>query len=306
MKVVFLGTPEFAVASLKALTESDHEVVAVVSQPDRARDRKGNLLPTPVKTFAEQNGIKVYQFEKIRTEGVDVLKNAGADVMVTAAYGQILSREILQIAPLGVINVHASLLPKYRGSAPIQWAVINGEKETGITIMQTDVGIDNGAVLASVKTLIGETETAGELTERLQNIGAKLLTDTLDLLSENKIVPVPQDESVATKCRMLEKSDGHLDFSCGKREIVCRCNGVTPFPGAYGVLNGEAVKLGKVLPAEGNFGNCGRISVVDDEIIVACKDGGVKIGQLQFPGKKMLAAKEFLRGHKFDEGAEFV
>ncbi len=161
MKVIFLGTPDFAVASLKALIKSKHEVVAVVSQPDRAKDRKGNLLPTPVKVVARENGIEVYQFEKIRTDGIEILKSIDADIMVTAAYGQILSREILEMKRFGVINVHASLLPKYRGSAPIQWAVINGETETGITIMQTDVGVDSGAMLSSVKTPIGENETAG-------------------------------------------------------------------------------------------------------------------------------------------------
>ncbi len=306
MKVIFLGTPDFAVASLKALIKSKHEVVAVVSQPDRAKDRKGNLLPTPVKVVARENGIEVYQFEKIRTDGIEILKSIDADIMVTAAYGQILSREILEMKRFGVINVHASLLPKYRGSAPIQWAVINGETETGITIMQTDVGVDSGAMLSSVKTPIGENETAGELTDRLKVLGADLLIETLELLSENKIIAVPQDEMSATKCRMLEKADGHLDFTRNKREIVCRCNGVTPFPGAYAVLDGTPVKIGKVLSVSGNYGKCGKISVVGNEMIAACADGGIKILQLQLPGKNMMLAKDFLRGHRFNDGAEFV
>lgn len=304
MRIIFLGTPDFAVASLSALLKSKHEVIAVVSQPDRAKDRKGNLLPTPVKTYATKNGLAVYQFERIRENGAETLKALKPDIMVTAAYGQILSREILEIAPHGVINVHASLLPKYRGSAPIQWAIIDGEKETGVTIMQTDIGVDNGAMLARVKTLIGEHETAGELTDRLKQIGAELLIDTLDKLEKGEISPELQDEAAATKCRMLEKTDGRLNFFASKQEIVRRSNGVTPFPGAYVTMKGVAVKVSGVTAVDGEFGKCGSISVIDGTIVVACRDGGVRIENLQLPGKKMMSAAEFLRGHKMN-GVEF-
>ena len=304
MKIVFLGTPEFAVASLEALIASRHEIAAIVSQPDRAKDRKGRLLPTPVKTCGIAHGIDVYAFEKIRTEGVKALKSFGADVFVTAAYGQILSKEILDIPPYGVINVHASILPKLRGSAPIQWAVIDGEKETGVTIMQTDIGIDNGDILAIERTSIGDGETAGELSERLSCIGANLLIKTLDVLESGKASPVKQDESKATKCRMLTRNDGHLDFTESAFKVSCRCRGVTPAPGAFVILEKESVKIGKVSVLEGNFGACGVSRVVGGKIVVACGDGGVSIDRLQFPGGKMMSAEEFLRGRRWTDGVE--
>lgn len=302
MKVVFLGTPEFALASLDAVYRSKHEIVAVVSQPDRAKDRKGNLLFTPVKQYALDKGLPFYAFESIRRDGANILKSLAPDIMVTAAYGQILSKEILQIAPHGVINVHASLLPKYRGSAPIQWAVINGEKETGVTIMQTDVGVDNGAILAAEKTHIGESETAGELSDRLKEIGARLLIKTMDGIESGSVKPIPQDESKASKCRMLTKEDGHIDFGKTKAEIVRLCNGVTPSPGAYALTDEGSLKIGAVRAADGDFGECGEVTVRSGRMIVACSDGGVELLKLQLPGKKMMDAGEFLRGHKFDEG----
>lgn len=303
MKVIFLGTPDFAVGILDALLQSRHTVAAVVSQPDRAKDRKGRLLPTPVKKRAEEKGLPLYQFEKIRLEGVETLRKLNADAMVTAAYGQILSKEILEIAPYGVLNVHASLLPKYRGSAPVQWAIINGEKETGVTIMRTDVGIDNGDMLAVAKTSIGERETAGQLFVRLREIGAKLLVETLDTLECGKIVPVPQDESAATKCRMLCKEDGHLRFHKSRREIDCLVRGVTPFPGAFAFLDGELIKIGRVSALSGDFGPCGKVSVLADKIVAACADGGIAIEELQPAGKRMMTVKEFLAGHELPEGA---
>lgn len=304
MKVIFLGTPEFAIAPLKALLSSRHEVLAVVSQPDRAKDRKGRLLATPVKAFAEQNGVPVFQFEKIRESGVEKLKDLKSDIMVTAAYGQILSKEILEIAPRGVINVHASVLPKLRGSAPVQWAVINGDKETGVTIMQTDVGVDNGDILAVRRTPIGKCETSGELLARLSEMGAQLLMETLDKIERGTAEAKPQDESKATKCRMLTKADGHLDFGEAKDKIVNRCLGVTPAPGAYAVMNGETVKIGRVRAVDGDFGECGVARVVGGEIVVGCADGGVVIERLQLPGAKMLTAREFLNGRHFEGGVK--
>ncbi len=304
MKVIFLGTPEFALAPLKALVASRHEVSAVVSQPDRAKDRKGRLLPTPVKAYALQAGIPVLQFDKIRVDGVERLKELNPDIMITAAYGQILSKEILDIAPHGVINVHASVLPKLRGSAPVQWAVINGDKETGVTIMQTDVGVDSGDILAVKRTPIGEGETSGELLIRLSTLGAELLLNTLDDIERGVVDPIRQDEDEATKCRMLVKSDGHLDFCETKEKIVCRCLGVTPAPGAYVVMNGETVKIGRVRAVDGNYGECGVARVVDGEIIVGCANGGIAIEKLQLPGAKMLSAREFLNGRRWEDGVK--
>ena len=303
MKIIFLGTPEFAVAPLKALASSRHEVVAVVSQPDRAKDRKGRLLPTPVRAYAEEIGIPVYQFEKIRADGIDVLKRLRPDIMVTAAYGQILSREILEIAPYGVINVHASFLPKLRGSAPVQWAIINGDRDTGITIMQTDVGVDSGDILAVRCVSIAKDETSGELLARLSCIGAELLLNTLDKIEDGTVNAEPQDESKATRCRMLTKADGHLDFCETKEKIVCRCLGVTPSPGAFAYLGGETIKIGRVSAVDGDFGECGTVKTLDGKIIVACADGGIAIEKLQLPGAKMLSAREFLNGRSLKDGA---
>ena len=304
LKIVFLGTPEFAVPTLKALIESRHEVVAVVSQPDRAKDRKGRLLPTPVKACATENGLPVFAFEKIRVDGVKTLKSFGADVFITAAYGQILSKEILDIAPYGVINVHASLLPKLRGSAPIQWAIIDGEQETGVTIMQTDVGIDDGMILSAEKTAIGETETAGELSERLSAIGARLLLKTLDKLEKGELRAVRQNEAEATRCRMITKNDGHLDFSETAEAVGRRCRGVTPAPGAFVYIGDDTVKIGRVGVISGDFGKCGVSFVRDGKIIVACKEGGIVIERLQLSGGKMMTAEEYLRGRKWTDGTE--
>lgn len=302
MKVIFLGTPEFAVTVLKALYSSDHEVVAVISQPDRAKDRKGNPLPTPVKAFALQVGLPLYQFASIRNEGVDILKSFGADIMVTAAYGQILTKEILDIAPYGVVNVHASLLPKYRGSAPVQWAVINGEKQTGVTVMQTAIGVDDGDMLAAVKTEIGENETSGELMSRLSEMGALLLLDTLKGLESGAVKAVPQNDAESSRCRMLKKQDGHIDFGKSVKSIVCRCNGVTPSPGAFAFCGNDVWKIGKIAVGESVGLAVGEVKAVNGKIEVGCLGGSVSLERLQLPGKKMLDAADFLRGHKIADG----
>ena len=194
MKIVFLGTPDFAVPSLNALITAGYEVVAVVTQPDRPVGRKAVLTPSPVKVAALSHGVKVLQFEKISRDGVEELKKLNADIMVTCAFGQILSKEVIDVAPKGIINVHGSLLPKYRGASPVQYAVINGDKIAGVTIMQTDTGIDTGDILAVEKTDVGEKETAGELFERLSKLGAELLLKTLKKIEDGSVVPVKQDE----------------------------------------------------------------------------------------------------------------
>ena len=186
MKIIYLGTPEFAVAPLKAIIGSkNHEVVAVVTQPDRPVGRKNIITPPPVKVVALENGIPVFQYEKIRAEGVEDLKSVGADIMITCAYGQILSKEIIDVCPHGIINIHASLLPKYRGAAPIQYAVINGEKTTGVTVMQTEVGLDTGDIIEAFETPIGESETAGDLFVRLSNLGAEKICSVLDKIEKS-------------------------------------------------------------------------------------------------------------------------
>lgn len=198
MKILFLGTPEFSAEILKRIPPK-HTITAVVSQPDRAKDRKGNLLPTPLKKYAVENGIKVYQFERIK-KNVDELKAIDADIFITAAYGQILSQEIIDLPRYGIVNVHTSLLPRYRGSSPIQSAILNGDKVTGVTIMQTDVGMDTGDIILSQSVTIGD-KTAGELTEELIEVGASLLAEALDEIEAGTAVKVKQDESGATKCK---------------------------------------------------------------------------------------------------------
>ena len=305
MKLIFLGTPDFAVASLKALIASRHEVLAVVTQPDKAVGRKAVLTPSPVKVCAEQNGIRVLQYNKIRLEGVKDLKALKPDVMVTCAFGQILSQEILDIAPYGVVNVHGSLLPKYRGAAPIQYAVLNGEKETGITIMQTEAGIDCGDILAVEKTAVGENETAGELFDRLAEIGARLIVDTLDKLEKGEITPVKQDETKATYVKMIKKTDAKVDFSLSAEKVKNLVYGMNPWPVAWTTLNGKMLKIYKCQVLLGDFnGKLGEVLSADTEngLVVRCGEGAIKITELQIEGGKRMSAYDFLLGRKIAKG----
>ena len=305
MKLIFLGTPDFAVASLSALIKSRHEVLAVVTQPDKAVGRKAILTPSPVKVCAEQNGIKVLQYNKIRLEGVSDLKALSPDVMVTCAFGQILSQEIIDVAPHGVVNVHGSLLPKYRGAAPVQYAVLNGDRETGITIMQTEAGIDCGDILAVEKTFVGENETAGELFDRLSIIGARLIVETLDRIEKGDITPVKQDESKATYVKMIKKSDAKIDFSLPAAKIKNLVYGMNPWPIAWTTLNGKILKIYKCEILHGDFkGDVGEVIFADTDrgLTVKCGFGAIKITELQIEGGKRLPAYEFLLGRKIEKG----
>ena len=296
-----MGTPDFAVPALKRIAESGlHTVVAVVTQPDRPVGRKGVITPPPVKTVALSYGLPVYQFEKIRSDGAETLKSLRADIMVTCAYGQILSQEIIDICRYGIINIHASLLPRYRGAAPIQYAVINGEKETGVTTMMTDVGLDTGDILMAKKTAIGEDETAGELFERLAVLGAEVLSDTIAALAAGTLTRTPQDAALATKCSMLKKEDGHVDFAAGMQQAHDRVRGMNPWPGAFALCEGETIKLWKTrkteLPPQGTPGAC-LVADAKQGLFVDAGDGVLEILELQFPGAKRMDAKTALRGH---------
>ena len=227
MKIVFFGTPDFALPSLRACVDSGHEVVAVVTQPDRERDRK-KISFSPIKQLAAELRLNILQYEKVSRDGTEELRALGADLFVTCAFGQILSQKILDIPPLGTINVHASLLPKYRGSAPIQWAMIDGCRQTGVTIMRTVLKVDAGDILISKSTEIGKEETAGELFDRLSVMGGELLKDAIKLIADGKAVYTPQDESRATHCRMLEKSDGLVNFDMPAEKLDCLIRGLTP------------------------------------------------------------------------------
>ena len=296
MRIVLLGTPDFALPSLRALIAT-HEVVAVVCQPDREKDRKGNYVFGAVKKEAIAQGIPVYQFEKIRRDGVQTLKDLKPDLMVTCAYGQILSQEILDVAPCGVLNVHGSILPAYRGCAPIQRALINGEKKTGVTIMKTDVGMDSGDILAIEEYEIKPSDYVDDLYLVLSEIGAKLLIPTIDGYVSGKIATVKQDESLVTHAPMIKKDDYLIDFSRPNTEIRNYIRGC-----GFGVcdLNGVQLKVYKADIVDDNENkSAGEIvRAKKREFIVACGEGALNLTELQLSGKKKMSTIDFLNGVK--------
>lgn len=305
MRVIYLGTPEFSVPPLKALLECENvEVVAVVCNRDKPVGRKRVLTAPPVKAFAESAGIPVYQYDKIKNEGVDDIKNLAPDLMVTCAFGQILSKEIIDIPRLGVINVHASLLPKYRGASPINYAILNGEKETGVTIMKTDVGIDTGDVMFCVKTSIEKNETAGELFNRLSLIGADALKTAIAKIIDGTAKFTPQDNSVATYTKIIKKDDALIDFSKSAEEIVNLVRAFNPAPVAFTYYNGEPFKVfeAEVRPENGE---AGKVLFAKDRLVVAAGKGCVELIKVQKAGGKPLSAEEFLRGNKIAVGETF-
>ncbi|MBP5372900.1 MAG: methionyl-tRNA formyltransferase [Clostridia bacterium] len=303
MRIVFLGTPDFAVPSLKAVAKSKHELLAVITQPDKPVGRKAILTPSPVKACAQSLGVKVLQYSKIRLEGVEDLKALAPDIMVTCAFGQILSKEILEIAPRGVINVHASLLPKYRGAAPIQHAIINGEAVSGVTIMQTEEGIDTGDILAVKEVPIGENETAGELFDRLSTEGAELLCKTLDDIESGRAVPVKQDESKATYVKTISKTDALIDWSKRANEIKNLVRGMNPWPIAYTFLHGKMLKIYSAEVVGGfDCPSFGKVVKADRSLVISCGKGALKVCELQLEGGKAMPAEDFLRGRNISEG----
>lgn len=299
MRIAFLGTPEFAVPSLDLLRRRGH-TLAVFTQPDKPVGRKAILTPPPVKVYAEQYGIPVYQFERIkRPEGVEALRAFAPDLMVTAAFGQILSKENLDVPKLGCINVHGSLLPKYRGAAPIQWSVINGENETGITTMLTDIGMDTGDMLLTTRVEILPDETAGELYDRLAAVGAETLGRTLDLMESGELVRIPQNHDEATVCPMLKKEHGKVDFSQSAVSVHNRVRGTNPWPGAYALIDGEALKLWKTRIVDGPRPEGENGTILGDGkkgMFVLCENGVIEVLEVQAVGGKRLDGKTFLRG----------
>ena len=303
MRIAFLGTPEFALPSLDMLYRAGH-TLAVFTQPDRPVGRHATLTSPPTKAYALERGIPVYQFEKIRLpEGVAALKGFAPDLMVTAAFGQILSAENLAVPKYGCINVHGSLLPKYRGAAPIQWAIINGESETGITTMMTDVGMDTGDILLMDKTPILPDETAGELFDRLSLLGAETLRRTLAALESGSLPRTPQDETQATKCPMLKKEHGKLDFSQTAEQIHNRVRGTNPWPGAYALLGGDVLKIHKTKRTDRQTGQEPAGLLIGNAktgLFVRCIDGWLEILELQATGGKRLNAKDYLAGKELE------
>ena len=299
MRIAFLGTPEFALPSLDMLYQSGHEL-AVFTQPDRPVGRHATLTPPPSKAYALEHNIPVYQFEKIRLpEGVAALRAFAPELMVTAAFGQLLSAENLSIPKYGCINVHGSLLPNYRGAAPIQWAIINGETETGITTMMTDIGMDTGDILLVDKTEILPDETAGELFERLSVLGAETLRRTLAALESGALVRTPQNEAEATKCPMLKKEHGKLDFAQTAQQVHNRVRGTNPWPGAYAMLGDNVLKIHKTRLSAQQVG-LEPIGILKGNaksgLFVRCADAWLEILELQATGGKRLNAKDYLAG----------
>jgi len=307
MRVVFMGTPDFAIPSLKALLDDDmFEVVAVVTQPDKSRGRSKTLTYCPTKEFALKSGLQVYCFDNIRKqENIEVLQNLNPDVMVTAAYGQILSQKVLDIPKMGCVNVHGSLLPKYRGAAPIQWAIINGEKQTGITTMLTERGLDSGDILLKEMVDIGDNETAGELFDRLAVLGGEVLLKTLHGLNDDTITPVKQDDSEATHFPMLKKTDGEINWSKTADEICNLVRGVNPWPGAYAKYNDTVIKIWSCEKVDMK-GESGEVLKSGDELIIACSQDAVRVLEMQIPGKKRMPAEMVLRGYRIEVKGKFI
>ena len=302
MKTAFLGTPDFALPSLKMLYEAGHDIT-VFTQPDRKKGRGGKFAFPPVKELALSLGLPVMQFEKISCpDGVAALKACAPDLMVTVAFGQILTQEILDIPVHGCINVHASLLPEYRGAAPIQQAVIDGKTVTGVTTMLTDIGLDTGDILLMRETEIGENETAGELFDRLAVLGAELLTDTVESLEKGTLVRKKQDESRATKCRTIKKEHGKINFERSASEIHNQVRGMNPWPCAYAFWDDIAVKVHKTvvrsdLNSNAAPGTC-FIASAKQGLFVATGNGVLEITELQMPGGKAMSAKALLNSKK--------
>lgn len=308
MRVVFFGTPDFAVKALEGLVACRHQVVAVVTQTDKPKGRSGKPVFSPVKEVAIQHNLPVLQYSKIRTEGVEDLKSLNADIFVTCAYGQILSEEIINIPKHGIINIHASLLPKYRGAAPIQWSIINGDEYTGVTIMRTEIGVDTGDILLQKAIKIGENETAGELFDRLSVLGAELIIDALDVIESGKACYVAQNNDEATHVKMLSKEDGYIDWGKTPREIFNLVRGMNPWPCAYTKYCGKMIKIWACEPTDANTSaENGQILTSDlkNGITVACGGGVLKITDLQLEGAKRMSYRDFLLGRAFEVNGFF-
>lgn len=305
LRIIFMGTPDFAAATLKALIDGPDEVVAVVTQPDRAKGRGKKLTPPPTKILAEAAGIPVLQPTKIKTEDFrNGLLSYQPDLMVVTAYGRILPKALLELPPLGCINVHGSLLPKYRGAAPIQWAVINGEAETGVTIIQMDAGMDTGDMLLRVKIAISLDETAGSLFDKLADLGSATLLTAIQGLQEGTIIPIPQDHSLATVAPMLKKDDGLIDWHKDAQEIERLIRGLDPWPSAFCFLNGKRLRLFKpeVLHQDSNQPPGTVLQADKRGVLVACGRNTLLTKEIQPAGKKRMAVESFLCGQPIAAG----
>ena len=308
MKLIFMGTPEFAVPSLRKLIEAGHHIQAVFTQPDKPVGRKQIITPTPVKVCALEHGLKIYQPLKIKTaearaEFEPLFQQADAGIV--AAYGRILPDWMLSAPHLGCINVHSSLLPKYRGAAPINWAIVNGEMETGVTIMQMDVGMDTGDILRQGTATIGATETAEQLTPRLAELGASLLVETLAGIERGVVTPQKQNSVEATHAPILNREDGQVDWALSATQIYNRLRGFTPFPGCYTLLNEQRLEIvaATAEPTAAADAAGTIVEITRDSFSVACgQSSRLRITQVQPAGKKAMSVRDFLNGAKLQMG----
>jgi methionyl-tRNA formyltransferase len=307
MRVVFLGTPEFAVPSLEALVAAGYQVQAVFTQPDRPKGRGNELAESPVKAAARKHGIEVHQPDRIRRpESVELLKQLNPDLMVVVGYGQIVPQSIIDIPHFGILNVHASLLPKYRGAAPIQWAIANGETQTGITIMQIDAGLDTGDMLLKAKVAIEADETAPQLSARLAPLGADLLIKAIAQLEAGTAVPEKQHNEDATVAPILQKEDGRIDWSRTAQATYNRLRGFTSWPGAYTTFRGQMLLITWGKPAEDVTAPPASVHIRNRRVFVGCgQNTAFELLEVQPAAKKKMPANAFLNGYKLEQGEIF-
>ncbi len=301
-----MGTPPFAVPPLQSLITAGHEVVGVVTRIDKPAGRGKVLTPPAVKVAAERSGVPVFQPKRVREPAsVDAIGAMRPDIIIVAAYGQILPREILSLPKHGCVNIHASLLPAYRGAAPINWAIIKGDTRTGVSIMQMDEGMDTGAVLAQESIPIAPRDTAGDLTQKLSELGSRLIVDTLSRIEAGGLAAVPQDPGKATMAPLLRKEDGLIDWSMAAESVHNRVRGLFPWPGAYGFLDGKLIKVLETEVAEGAGEPGALYEQGRDGLAAGTGKGLLRIVSLQPEGKKPMSAAEFLRGHRGAVGRTF-
>lgn len=316
MKIIFMGTPDFAVVPLEEIYKAGHEIVLIVTQPDKPRGRSGKLAPSPVKSWALEHDIEVFQPKKIRDEdAVEYLSKIECDIAVVAAFGQILPKSILDMPRFGCINVHASLLPKYRGAAPIQWAILNGEKKSGVTIMQMGEGLDDGDMLLTREVMLDGTETGGSLFDDLAQLGGKAVVEALELIEQGSINPVKQDESAATHVSMINKELGRINWSDAAERIERYVRGLNPWPSAYSSFKGKNLKIWRshVVPSEeldskgvnpADYKD-GQVCFVNKKcVFVATGEGVLSLDEIQLEGKKRMEIAPFLLGNDVLLGEE--
>jgi len=305
LNIVYLGTPDFAVKPLeKLLLDGKHNVIAVVTNRDKPVGRKQVLTPPPVKVFANQHNIPVYQYDKIRLEGVEDMKALNPDVMITCAFGQILSQEILDIPRFGVINIHASLLPKFRGASPIHYAILSGEKTTGITIMKTDIGIDSGDIILKEKLDIRDGETCGELFERLSELGSNCIVRALEGVFDGSAIFEKQDETKATFTKIIKKDMAKIDWEDTAKNIYNKIRAFNPAPIAFAFFEGQPFKIYEAKICD-LIGAPGKVLQADGELVIGCGEKSLKLIKVQKAGGKPMLIADFLRGNKVIVGEDF-